>query len=114
MKLDNIINLLKISGINSKKQVIDLLENASVNELIELKRDIKERICKKITNEKYSDNMIDKILIVETEPELRDAYNRKVAECLRLKKEIAKLNRLLAEEVKGDAIKKNKNKLKNK
>ncbi len=93
MKLDNIINLLKISGINSKKQVIDLLENASVNELIELKRDIKERICKKITNEKYSADIIGKILIVETEPELRNAYKEKVAECLKLKKQKLKLMR---------------------
>lgn len=34
--------------------------------------------------------MADKIILMETEPTLRDAYNKKVAECLELKKELRK------------------------
>lgn len=49
MKLNEIINSLKNNKVN---EIINLLENATIDELIELKRDVKERICKKITDEK--------------------------------------------------------------
>lgn len=47
MTISKIINTLKMSGVSSKKQVIDMLENASENELIELAKD-----CYKIVAEK--------------------------------------------------------------
>lgn len=51
MKIQDIINLLKKSGCNSKKQVIQLLETADTKELSELARDCNTRIaelrCKK-------------------------------------------------------------------
>lgn len=50
MKLEEIVNLLKKSGINSKKQVIDMLENASENDLIDLSKD-----CNRIVAEKRAE-----------------------------------------------------------
>lgn len=44
MTIDWIINLLKMSGINSKRIVLESLEFASLNELIELRRSITEKI----------------------------------------------------------------------
>lgn len=47
MTISKIINTLKMSGVNSKKKVIDMLENASENDLVELAKD-----CYKIVAEK--------------------------------------------------------------
>lgn len=47
MTIDQIINLLKQSGVNSKKQVIEMLENANENELIELSKDCERRVVRK-------------------------------------------------------------------
>lgn len=53
MTIKSIIDLLKKPGINSKQKVIDCLENAKLNDLIELRRDINERInLKESTNYK--------------------------------------------------------------
>lgn len=46
MTINEIITTLKKSGFNSKKQVIDSLENMSRDDLLELQRDVKERIAK--------------------------------------------------------------------
>lgn len=46
MTIESIIDLLKRDGINSKKKTIDLLTNASLEKLIELRRDINEKINK--------------------------------------------------------------------
>lgn len=48
MTIDEIISLLKKNGCNSKQQVIDLLENASITELQELQRDCNRKIALKI------------------------------------------------------------------
>ena len=45
MRINDIINLLKKQGINSKQQVIDKLENLTKDDLLELRRDINERIA---------------------------------------------------------------------
>lgn len=47
MTLEQIIKLLKTDGINSKKLVRDMLENASEKELLELKRSISQAIAEK-------------------------------------------------------------------
>lgn len=39
-----IINLLQTDGINSKKEVINILDNLSVSALIEIRRQITEEI----------------------------------------------------------------------
>lgn len=44
MTLEEIINLLKISGNNTKKQVVDMLENATIEQLQELRKSITEKI----------------------------------------------------------------------
>lgn len=41
-----IIDLLKKDGINSKRQVIELLENMTVEQMIILRRDLNEKIRK--------------------------------------------------------------------
>lgn len=46
MTINEIITTLKKSGCNSKQQVIDSLENMSRDDLLELQRDVKERIAK--------------------------------------------------------------------
>lgn len=48
MTIKEIIDLLKKDGINSKQQVIDLLENMTVEQIIILRRDLNERLRKKI------------------------------------------------------------------
>ena len=51
MTIQQIINLLKMQGVNSKKQVIEMLKNASIEDLYELKRDCTTLIAeKKIKN----------------------------------------------------------------
>jgi hypothetical protein len=45
MKIDDIIKLLKKQGCNSKQQVINKLENLTKDDLLELRRDINERIA---------------------------------------------------------------------
>lgn len=47
MTLEQIIKLLKTDGINSKKLVREMLENASEKELCELKRSISQAIAEK-------------------------------------------------------------------
>lgn len=44
MSLEEIINLLKISGKNTKRQVVDMLENATIEQLQELRKSIDEKI----------------------------------------------------------------------
>lgn len=46
MKIDDIIKLLKKQGCNSKQQVINKLENLTKDDLLELRRDINERIAR--------------------------------------------------------------------
>ena len=46
MTIKEIIDLLKKTGINSKKQVIELLENMTVEQMILLRRDLNEKIRK--------------------------------------------------------------------
>ena len=46
MTIKEIIDLLKKDDINSKKQVIELLENMTVEQMIILRRDLNERIRK--------------------------------------------------------------------
>ena len=45
MTINEIITKLKKSGCSSKQQVIDSLENMSRDDLLELKRDVKERLA---------------------------------------------------------------------
>lgn len=51
MTLEEIINLLKISGSNTEKQVVDMLENATIDQLQELRESINEKI--RIMTSKY-------------------------------------------------------------
>lgn len=46
MTIKEIIDLLKKDGVNSKKQVIEFLENMTVEQMIILRRDLSERIRK--------------------------------------------------------------------
>lgn len=46
MTIKKIIDLLKKTGINSKQQVIELLENMTVEQMIILRRDLNEKIRK--------------------------------------------------------------------
>lgn len=46
LTINYLIELLKKDGINSKKQVIELLENMTVEQMIELRRDLNEKIRK--------------------------------------------------------------------
>ncbi|NCD07284.1 MAG: hypothetical protein EOL97_14320 [Spirochaetia bacterium] len=46
MTLNQIVKLLKETGKNTKLQVINMLENANQDELIELRQSINEKICK--------------------------------------------------------------------
>ena len=50
MTIQSIINELKKSGCNSKLKVIKKLEKPTLEELLELRRDINERICKEKEN----------------------------------------------------------------
>ena len=45
MTINEIITTLKKSGCNSKQQVIVSLENMSRDDLLELQRDVKERLA---------------------------------------------------------------------
>ena len=51
MTREEIINLLKISGSNTEKQVVDMLENATIEQLQELRESINEKI--RIMTSKY-------------------------------------------------------------
>ena len=46
MTIKYIIDLLKKTGINSKQQVIDLLQGMTLEQMIELRRDLNEKIRK--------------------------------------------------------------------
>ena len=51
MIIQQIIDLLKMQGVNSKRQVIEMLRNATIDDLYELKRDCTTLIAeKKIKN----------------------------------------------------------------
>lgn len=50
MTIKEIIDLLKKDGVNSKQQVIELLENMTLEQMIILRRDLNERIRKKKEN----------------------------------------------------------------
>ncbi len=67
LTIESIIILLKKSGCNSKKQVIELLENASYMQLCQLQRSVKEHICKlKIQeNDKMYQKMINELERIE-------------------------------------------------
>lgn len=52
MTIKRIIALLKRDGNNTKKKVADMLENASISELQELRWSITEEINKKKGNER--------------------------------------------------------------
>lgn len=45
--IDYLVKTLKINGIHSKKQIIDILENLSLKQLRELRQDINLRINQK-------------------------------------------------------------------
>lgn len=47
MTIKQIIKLLKTDGQGTKKKVLEMLENASINELINLRSSISEEIRKK-------------------------------------------------------------------
>ena len=46
LTINYLIELLKKDGVNSKRQVIDILENMTIDQMIELRRDLNERIRK--------------------------------------------------------------------
>ena len=50
MTLQWIIDTLRLNGVNSKGQVIKALQEANLNELMELRRSINEEINKKMLN----------------------------------------------------------------
>lgn len=52
MTIQQIIDLLKMQGVNSKRQVIEMLQNATIDELYELKRDCTTLIAEKKTKTK--------------------------------------------------------------
>ena len=50
MTLQWIIEVLKLNGVNSKGTVLKALQEANLNELMELRRSINEEINKKMLN----------------------------------------------------------------
>ena len=54
MTLQWIIEVLKLNGVNSKGQVIKALQEANLNELMELRRSINEEINKKMMESENS------------------------------------------------------------
>ena len=46
LTINYLIELLKKDGINSKKQVVDLLQGMTLEQMIELRRDLNELIRK--------------------------------------------------------------------
>lgn len=46
LTINYLIELLKKDGINSKQKVVDILENMTLEQMIELRRDLNERIRK--------------------------------------------------------------------
>lgn len=58
MTLQWIIDNLKLNGINSKGTVLKALENANLNELMELRRSINEEINKKMMESENIDKTI--------------------------------------------------------
>lgn len=46
LTINYLIELLKKDGVNSKKQVINILENMTLEQMIELRRDLNELIRK--------------------------------------------------------------------
>lgn len=51
LTINGIIIELRKSGINSKQEVINKLSNLSKEELLELKQDIKVRLCQLVKEE---------------------------------------------------------------
>ena len=58
MTLQWIIDNLKLNGINSKGTVLKALENANLNELMELRRSINEEINKKMMESENIDKTV--------------------------------------------------------
>ena len=54
MTLQWIIDTLRLNGVNSKGTVLKALENANLNELMELRRSINEEINKKMMESENS------------------------------------------------------------
>ena len=54
MTLQWIIDTLRLNGVNSKGQVIKALQEANLNELMELRRSINEEINKKMMESENS------------------------------------------------------------
>ena len=46
LTINYLIELLKKDGINSKRQVVDLLQGMTLEQMIELRRDLNEKIRK--------------------------------------------------------------------
>lgn len=46
LTINYLIELLKKDGINSKRQVVNILENITLEQMIELRRDLNEKIRK--------------------------------------------------------------------
>ena len=46
LTINYLIELLKKDGVNSKRQVVDILENMTLEQMIELRRDLNEKIRK--------------------------------------------------------------------
>ena len=46
LTINYLIELLKKDGINSKQKVVDILENMTLEQMIELRRDLNEKIRK--------------------------------------------------------------------
>ena len=46
LTINYLVELLKKDGINSKRQVVDILENMTLEQMIELRRDLNEKIRK--------------------------------------------------------------------
>ena len=67
MTLNTIIADLKKSGCNSKLKVIKKLEKPTLEELLELRRDINERICKEKGEENANQQNISRKLLRSTQ-----------------------------------------------
>lgn len=58
MRLEEIIETLSLNGLSSKNQVLKMLEEASIEELEELKKSIETKIIKKKAVQKENNNIV--------------------------------------------------------
>ena len=58
MTLQWIIDTLKLNGVNSKDAVLKALQEANLNELMELRRSINEEINKKMMESENNDKTV--------------------------------------------------------